>query len=173
VRVLCPGANPDSIRTCEEALRLIARDGTDRLGFLQFFHLHRSSAAVLRAAAGARLAGVAAQLLGARRVRLFQDAGEPMRRLGRNGAAPGMYGSWCERVRGTVSCGCAGITTSATMLHCLWGPCISLRVPAAFARPAFLFVAVWLLPRSRYAPLFLGQSFTRSQALTSQTGTAM
>ncbi|KAI8477056.1 MAG: hypothetical protein J3K34DRAFT_169991 [Monoraphidium minutum] len=74
VRVLCPNADPARVRTCEEALKLIESRGTDHLGFLQFFHLHRASAAVAAAARGPRLAGVAAQLLGARRVRLLQDA---------------------------------------------------------------------------------------------------
>lgn len=40
----------------------------------QFFHLHRASAAVRALAAGPALAGAAAALLGARRVRLLQDA---------------------------------------------------------------------------------------------------
>lgn len=75
VRVLCPGADASRVQTEEQALRLIDARGTDGLGFLQFFHLHRASAAVRALLCGPRLAGVAAQLLGAKRVRLFQDAG--------------------------------------------------------------------------------------------------
>lgn len=81
MRVLCPGADPASVSSAEQALRLIERRGTDALGFLQFFNLHRDSEAVRRTALGAQLAGVAAQLLGARRVRLYQDAGEQPPRL--------------------------------------------------------------------------------------------
>jgi hypothetical protein len=75
VRVLCPGVDPASVESTAEALRLIEHAGTDALGFLQCFHLHRASAAVRAVARGPALAGVAAQLLGAPRVRLFQDAG--------------------------------------------------------------------------------------------------
>lgn len=74
IRVLCPGADPVAVATPAEARALIAAEGTDGLGFLQFFHLHRASAAVRALAAGPALAGAAAALLGARRVRLFQDA---------------------------------------------------------------------------------------------------
>jgi hypothetical protein len=73
VRVLCPGVDPAAIADEAAALRALRRRGTDAIGFLQFFHLHRSSDAVRALVAGPALAGVAAQLLGARRVRLYQD----------------------------------------------------------------------------------------------------
>jgi len=75
VRVLCPGVDPGSIKSTTEALRTIQRKGSDDLGFLQFFHMHRASDVVRRLVTGPALAGVAAQLLGVKRVRLFQDAG--------------------------------------------------------------------------------------------------
>lgn len=45
-----------------------------QLGFLQFFNLHRSQAAIAQLVRHPALAGTAAQLLGAKRLRLYQDA---------------------------------------------------------------------------------------------------
>jgi hypothetical protein len=72
---LCPPGTAEPAAPAE-ALRLIARRGSDPLGFLQFFHLHRDPLcpAVRELALGSegRLARVAAQLLGVKRVRLYQ-----------------------------------------------------------------------------------------------------
>eukprot|EP00877_Chromochloris_zofingiensis_P011917 jgi/Chrzof1/697/Cz01g25070.t1 len=73
VRVLCPGVKPSSIKNEAQAMAALARHGTDEVGFLQFFHLHRSSPVVDAVVRSKRLAGVAAQLLGVNRVRLYQD----------------------------------------------------------------------------------------------------
>lgn len=72
VRVLCPGVKPSSIKNEAQAMAALARHGTDEVGFLQFFHLHRSSPVVDAVVRSKRLAGVAAQLLGVNRVRLYQ-----------------------------------------------------------------------------------------------------
>lgn len=74
VRVLCPGIDPMSLADEAAALRALRHHGTDSVGFLQFFNLHNSSEVVRRVACGPRLAAAAAQLLGCRRVRLYQDA---------------------------------------------------------------------------------------------------
>ncbi|GFR47152.1 hypothetical protein Agub_g8843 [Astrephomene gubernaculifera] len=73
VRVLCPGINPATLATEAAARAALAAQATDDLGFLQFFNLHRSNEDVARVALGPELAAVAAQLLGARRVRVYQD----------------------------------------------------------------------------------------------------
>lgn len=55
------------------ALRLLRRKGTDEIGFLQFFNVHRSHAAAFAGMVlGPALAGTAAQLLGVPRVRVYQ-----------------------------------------------------------------------------------------------------
>ncbi|KAF8057287.1 hypothetical protein HT031_006095 [Scenedesmus sp. PABB004] len=74
VRVLCPEhPAPGAIATEAEAERLIDASAHE-LGFLQFFNLHRTEPAVDALARSAALAGAAAQLLGTKRVRLYQDA---------------------------------------------------------------------------------------------------
>ncbi|GLC33176.1 hypothetical protein PLESTB_000362400 [Pleodorina starrii] len=73
VRVLCPGVDPASLTSEAEVRDALQNHATDSLGFLQFFNLHRTNRAVCRVALGAELAAVASQLLGARRVRVYQD----------------------------------------------------------------------------------------------------
>jgi hypothetical protein len=75
VRVLCQpeiGSRLDSITTPQQALELLASHGSSELGFLQFFNLHRSQPDIQQLVRDPRLAGTAAQLLAARRVRLYQ-----------------------------------------------------------------------------------------------------
>lgn len=76
VSVLCPGVDAAAVKTAAEALRLLQEKGTEPVGFLQIFNLHREASAAADAtrelATSPRLAGVAAQLLGTRRVRLYQ-----------------------------------------------------------------------------------------------------
>lgn len=75
VRVLCPpdiSSKLDSITSSQQALQLIASHGSSELGFLQFFNLHRSQPAIQQIVRDTQLAGTAAQLLGTRRVRLYQ-----------------------------------------------------------------------------------------------------
>jgi len=59
-------------RDCMARLRPLERTGD--VGFLQYFNLHRKSAALRRAALSPRFGFWAAQLLGTSRVRLYQDA---------------------------------------------------------------------------------------------------
>lgn len=75
--MLCPpevgsSIRLDSITSPQQALQLIASHGSSELGFLQFFNLHRSQPAISQLVRDPQLAGTAAQLLGARRVRLYQ-----------------------------------------------------------------------------------------------------
>lgn len=75
VRVLCPPEvtkDLDRITTPQQALQLIASHGSSDLGFLQFFNLHRTQPAVDLLVRSKQLAGTAAQLLGARKLRLYQ-----------------------------------------------------------------------------------------------------
>lgn len=84
VRVLCPpeiGSKLDSITTPQQALELLASHGSSELGFLQFFNLHRSQPDIQQLVRDPMLAGTAAQLLAARRVRLYQ-VGACMQREG-------------------------------------------------------------------------------------------
>ncbi|KAG2450445.1 hypothetical protein HYH02_004947 [Chlamydomonas schloesseri] len=74
VRVLCPGVDANEITTEAEARAALQKGASDPLGFLQFFNLHRSNETVARVALGQELAAVAAQLLGVRRVRVYQDS---------------------------------------------------------------------------------------------------
>jgi hypothetical protein len=71
VAVLCPGFDA-SISSIEQALDVLDQHGTDELGFLQMFNLHRYSSAVRELVTSPRLAKVAAELLGAPKVRLYQ-----------------------------------------------------------------------------------------------------
>ncbi|KAL6765750.1 hypothetical protein V8C86DRAFT_2448805 [Haematococcus lacustris] len=72
VRVLCPEVQ--EVPGTEAAARsLIRRHGSSSLGFLQFFHNWRQSEAVRALVTSPQLAGAAAQLLGAPRLRLYQD----------------------------------------------------------------------------------------------------
>ncbi|KXZ56249.1 hypothetical protein GPECTOR_1g217 [Gonium pectorale] len=73
IRVLCPGVDPDSVTSEAEARAALEDHATDDLGFLQFFNLHRINKAVARVALSPELASVASQLLGVRRVRVYQD----------------------------------------------------------------------------------------------------
>jgi hypothetical protein len=76
--VLCPPkvvSRLDSITSPQQALQLIASHGSSELGFLQFFNLHRSQPAISQLVRDPQLAGTAAQLLDARRVRLYQVCG--------------------------------------------------------------------------------------------------
>ncbi|EFJ47584.1 hypothetical protein VOLCADRAFT_91857 [Volvox carteri f. nagariensis] len=73
VRVLCPGVDPATLTSEAEVEQALQNHATDALGFLQFFNLHRTNRAVCQVALGPELATVAAQLLGARRVRVYQD----------------------------------------------------------------------------------------------------
>lgn len=77
VRVLCPpevgsSSRLDNITSPQQALQLIASHGSSELGFLQFFNLHRSQPAISQLVRDPQLAGTAVQLLGARRIRLYQ-----------------------------------------------------------------------------------------------------
>jgi hypothetical protein len=75
VRVLCPpeiGSRLDNISTPQQALELLASHSSSDLGFLQFFNLHRSQPDIQQLVRDPCLAGTAAQLLVARRVRLYQ-----------------------------------------------------------------------------------------------------
>jgi hypothetical protein len=51
---------------------VLQRSGSQPVGFLQFFHLHRHLPLVQQLISSPALAGTAAQLLGAQRVRLYQ-----------------------------------------------------------------------------------------------------
>lgn len=73
--MLCPpniSTKLDSITTPQQALQLIALHGSSELGFLQFFNLHRTQPVIDQLVRDRQLAGTAAQLLGARKVRLYQ-----------------------------------------------------------------------------------------------------
>lgn len=73
VRVLCPDHQDlDSIKSPKQALQLIQRQGNCDLGFLQFFNLHRTNAALASLVQNRHLTETAAQLLGVRRLRLYQ-----------------------------------------------------------------------------------------------------
>jgi hypothetical protein len=72
LRVLCPGIDPATVTSEVAAQRLLENEASDELGFLQFFNLHRQRAGVARLAASPALAGAAAQLLGVRKLRLYQ-----------------------------------------------------------------------------------------------------
>ena len=73
VRVLCPKVpNPDALSEQEV---LAALEGKE-VGFLQFFNLHRSAlegSMIHKIALGKRLGGIAAQILDADKVRVYQD----------------------------------------------------------------------------------------------------
>ncbi|GAQ88817.1 hypothetical protein KFL_004610120 [Klebsormidium nitens] len=73
VAVLCPGVDASSVSNIEQALAVLAEHATDELGFLQMFNLHRYSRTVRELVTSPRLARVAADLLGASKVRLYQD----------------------------------------------------------------------------------------------------
>lgn len=72
IRVLCPDVDPQSVKDVAQAKKVLKRKGTDSVGFLQFFHLHRSSKAIWELVSSPQLAGAAAQLLGVKKVRLYQ-----------------------------------------------------------------------------------------------------
>lgn len=72
IRVLCPKIDPTTVTDEAAAVRVLKRHGTDSVGFLQFFNLHKKCSAVKQVAFSKRMAGVAAQLLGAKRIRLYQ-----------------------------------------------------------------------------------------------------
>jgi hypothetical protein len=73
VRVLCPKVpDPDALSEKEV---LAALEGKE-VGFLQFFNLHRSAlegSMIHKIALGKRLGGIAAQILDADKVRVYQD----------------------------------------------------------------------------------------------------
>ncbi|KAG0615216.1 hypothetical protein M758_5G024000 [Ceratodon purpureus] len=73
VAVLCPGVDPFSLHSVAEAEAVIRQQGTDELGFLQCFNLHQKSEDVRRWASHPRLVAMVADLLGAKKVRLYQD----------------------------------------------------------------------------------------------------
>lgn len=73
VAVLCPGVDPFSVTTIQEAQNIIRLKGTDELGFLQTFNLHQRSQAVREWTSHPRLCSTVAALLGVERVRLYQD----------------------------------------------------------------------------------------------------
>ena len=73
ISVLCPGVPHQSVRSAAEARRVLARHATEEVGFLQFINLHRSFPEVAALVTSARVAAVAAALLGVERVRLYQD----------------------------------------------------------------------------------------------------
>lgn len=73
VRVLCPDFKGlTSLQTAEQALQVIQQQGNSDLGFLQFFNLHRSHTVVADLVQDSQLPKIAAQLLGVRRLRLYQ-----------------------------------------------------------------------------------------------------
>lgn len=69
---MCPGVDAGSVSSIEQALTVLAEHATDELGFLQMFNLHRYSRAVRELVTSPRLARVAADLLGASKVQLYQ-----------------------------------------------------------------------------------------------------
>eukprot|EP00798_Chlamydomonas_sp_ICE-L_P003271 gene3271-13295_t len=74
VRVLCPSfADPNTLMTEEQATEVLRAEGTDEIGFLQFFNLHRTNSVVKEMVMNLKLARTASQLLGVKKVRLFQD----------------------------------------------------------------------------------------------------
>eukprot|EP00897_Mesotaenium_endlicherianum_P006358 jgi/Mesen1/5750/ME000292S04829 len=73
VAVLCPREDPQSVKSVAHAQQLLQGKGVEPVGFLQMFNLHRSSPAARQLAFSRRLAKAAADLLGARKVRLYQD----------------------------------------------------------------------------------------------------
>eukprot|EP00775_Hariotina_reticulata_P001462 gene1462-1804_t len=74
VRVLCPGwEDLNSIKSEQQAMRVIQQQGNSQLGFLQFFNLHRSHATVAALVRDRQLCATAAALLGAKKLRLYQD----------------------------------------------------------------------------------------------------
>eukprot|EP00882_Tetradesmus_deserticola_P014664 GHRQ01015602.1.p1 GENE.GHRQ01015602.1~~GHRQ01015602.1.p1 ORF type:complete len:266 (+),score=78.70 GHRQ01015602.1:189-986(+) len=75
VRVLCPGhkSQPGSITSAEQAQELIQQHGSSQLGFLQFFNLHRTQTIIAELVRSQQLAATAAQLLGVKKLRLYQD----------------------------------------------------------------------------------------------------
>jgi hypothetical protein len=68
VAVLCPGVDPFSVKTIQEAQNIIRLKGTDELGFLQTFNLHQRSQAVREWTSHPRLCSTVAALLGVERV---------------------------------------------------------------------------------------------------------
>lgn len=89
VRVLCPDCQDQlgSIRSEAQALALIQQHGSSELGFLQFFNLHRSKGLIAELVRSKQLAATAAQLLAAKKLRLYQVCGLLMRQLRAAGAA--------------------------------------------------------------------------------------
>lgn len=73
IRVLCPGQDGSQIRSTHQAERVLRRQATDELGFLQFFNTHRECAACRQVVTHPMLVAAAAQLLGVPRLRLYQD----------------------------------------------------------------------------------------------------
>jgi len=76
VRVLCPPAvvarTPPPL-TEAAAVQLLRSHGSDEVGFLQFFNSHVSNALFRQLVYSEALTGPATQLLGVKRLRLFQD----------------------------------------------------------------------------------------------------
>ncbi|KAF6256823.1 hypothetical protein COO60DRAFT_1640423 [Scenedesmus sp. NREL 46B-D3] len=62
-----------SISSEAQALELIRQHGSSELGFLQFFNLHRTQPMIAELVRSQQLAATAAQLLGVKRLRLYQD----------------------------------------------------------------------------------------------------
>lgn len=78
VSVLCPPhVDAQALRSVGEARRLLEHHGSDAVGFLQTFNLHRrptrAGEAAMQLVASPRLGATAAQLLGCPRVRVYQS----------------------------------------------------------------------------------------------------
>lgn len=73
--MLCPPevtASLDAVTTMQQALHLISAHGSNELGFLQFFNLHRSQPVIDALVRDRQLTATAAQLLGVKKLRLYQ-----------------------------------------------------------------------------------------------------
>lgn len=74
IRVLCPKASDvGKITTETAAWKVLNRHAMEDVGFLQYFNIHRRCTLIHQLVANKAITSIAAQLLNAKKVRLYQD----------------------------------------------------------------------------------------------------
>lgn len=72
VRVLCPTIDPDTVDDAGTAMAVLEDYGVEPVGFLQFFNSWKEHAAIRKFLNESGIAEAAAELLGCKKVRLYQ-----------------------------------------------------------------------------------------------------